>query len=186
MPRRGLTALPWILGLAVVMVLMGVTGSMQVSATRTAFERIHARRVVDLAAMNAFEEVAARLEKDVPRVPTPKPGVPRDLGAAFEPRAIEPVLTRASMQGDGVELSSVKVKSSPWRLDMKQVERGQFAVSERGIVEMSLVVTVTAGTTVVTRRVTSRRFARAAPEPGEKQSRFHVESTPFVRILEQP
>lgn len=186
MPRRGITALPWILGLAIVMVLMGVTGSMQVSATRTAFERIHARRVVDLAAQNAFEEIAARLEKEAPRAPTPKPGVQRDLGRAFEARALEPALTRESMKDDGVELSAVSVRSSPWRLDMKKVERGQYNVSERGIVEMALTVTVTAGTTRLTRRVTTRRFARATPEPGEKQSRLHLESTPFVRILEQP
>lgn len=183
-PRHGATALPWVLGLAVVMVLMGVSGSFQVSASRQALERVHARRVVDLAAANAFEEVAARLEKELPRVPTPRPGTSRDLGSTvLEPREVEPVLTRQSMQEDGVVLSRVSVRSSPWKLDLKKIARGEWKVSERGIVEMSVMVTVEAGTTRIQRTVITRRFARATPEPGERQSRFHLEATPFVRKM---
>lgn len=182
--RRGVTALPWILGLAVVLVVMGFSGSVQVSATRAVLERTHSRRLVDLAAMNAFEEVAARLEKDLPRVPTPKPGVSRDLGGVvLEPRTIEPELTRASMRDDGVELSEVSVRSSAWKLDMQKVARGQWAVNERGVLQMAVTVTVHAGNTTSRRTVTTRRFARAVPETGEKESRFHVEATPFLRIL---
>lgn len=183
-PRHGATALPWVLSLAVVMVLMGVSGSFQVSAARQALERIHARRVVDLAAANAFEEVAARLEKDLPRVPTPKPDTSRDLGSTvLDAREVEPLFTRESMQEDGVELSTVSVRSSPWKLDLKKIARGEWKVSERGIIEMSVVVTVRAGTTRIQRTVTTRRFARATPEVGEQQSRFHLAATPFVRKM---
>lgn len=182
--RRGATALPWILCLAVVLVMMGVSGSFQVSAARQALERIHARRVVDLAAANAFEEVAARLENQLPRVPTPGPDASRDLGSAvLAPREVEPVLTRESMQDDRVELSAVNVRSSPWKLEMKKIARGAWKVSERGIVEMAVTVTVQAGTTRIRRTVTTRRFARASPELGETRSRFHLEATPFVRKM---
>jgi hypothetical protein len=182
--RRGATALPWILGLAIVLVLMGVSGSFQVSSARQALERIHARRLVELTAASAFEEVCARLAKQLPRVPTPAPGSRRDLGAqVLEPRRVDPALTRDSVRGDGVELSPVAVRSSPWRLTIQKTGRGEYAVRERGLIEMELTVTVQVGTTRVQRTVTTRRFAHATPQVGAKDAQIHIDATPLVRKL---
>jgi hypothetical protein len=170
------------LGLAVLLVIMGLGGSAHVSSSRAILERVHARRLIDLAAASAFEEACARLEKTLPKAPTPRPGVNRDLAAlAFPPRTIEPDLTRAALKDENIQLSGVAVKSSPWRLETKQIDRTHWKVREMGMVEMTVTVTVQSGSLKLSHSVTTRRFAEARPRVGSNQAEIILYYSPIVR-----
>jgi hypothetical protein len=179
---RGFISLPWVLALAVLLALLGAMSSAQVSAVRQNIERIQALRLVDLASASAFEEVSALLQEELKGVAPPSPTLPRDLRAdrIKPPRTIEPALTRASLAGAGVEVSSVHVESSPWRRRVTQTDPSTTTISEAGILEYTVHVHVVAGSIVLNQIVVTRRFAEVAPDPGGG-ARIRIRATPLMR-----
>jgi hypothetical protein len=184
-PRTGAAMLPVILLLAFLLVGLGLSGSFQVSHTRRVLERLHAARLVELASASACEEVSARVEALVPRIPTPEPGKPRDLARSMRASfTVEPELTRRSLADQAVEVSAVRVESSPWRLSVTPVRPGEYRALEIGILQLTVRIRVRTTAGVVDRTVVTRRLAEAVPPPGSSEARVKVQFANALRRIQ--
>ena len=162
------------------MLLMGFTGSMQVSATCEMMERTHAYRTIDLAADSAFEEASALLEQRFQDLDFPASRQRRDLGASLTwPAELETPVTRRSFEGHGVTLSAVSIRSSPWVMFQALTPEYARVCQERGILELQVV----AGVRGLTRRVIARRYMSLEPPPSGDRARLMVQGINIYREL---
>lgn len=174
-------ALAWILGLAAVLVIMGFTGSFQVSGARRTLERLHARRIVDLVVASAMEEACRRIELSAPSLPVPSPGLRRDLATGIAwPRLVEPELTRQTYAQDRITLSPVEIASSTWELELETLPDRSRMVREVGVLQLHARARIQVGTTTLDRQVVARRYVAAIPEPDGKSARIHIQSNDLV------
>ena len=170
-----MVALPWILALAVILVIMGLTGSYQVSSARRTLESIHARRLMDLAAQSALEEACSMIENALPVIPFPPKDKPRspDLGSVGYPAECVLKTTPADFAADGIKLQKVKLGWSAFRRE--EAPRGNRTYErEFGVLqlEVSLTMQTTFAVMKQTRRV--RRYVALEPNPPDKGARFRV------------
>jgi hypothetical protein len=150
-----------------VLVILGVTGSMSVSSTRSTLERIHGRRLAEHAAMSAFEEACDRLVGILPEVDVMRFGqAPRDLGHELAwPSEVDPAVVRAGLAGEGIDVGPVAVRSAAWQVVVDRAPPAVLAalparghlVQEGGVVELAVTARARVGGTRVGRRFRVRR-----------------------------
>ena len=169
--RRGMMALPWLLALAALMVVLGVSGAFQVGSSRRALEEIHARRVLDLAVASALEEASAMLENALPPQPPPVAGQAR-TGFTLPTSSILRT-TPADFAADGVTLEPIAIAWSGFTRDERAVPQGSL-VREYGILELTVKVAMKTSGPAVTRTVRARRYGALEPRRGDAGVRFRV------------
>jgi hypothetical protein len=182
-------SLPCALGLSAVLFIMGLTGAFQVSSSRAVMERLHARRLIEAGASSAFEEACATLENSLPAQPLGAVGQPRDLGESLPwPAEVVPVVARADLAGQGITLSDVSVHSSPWVFvdTPDEDEEGGGVVQEVGLLDLSVKVKATVGSTTLERRVLVRRYVSAGVEPEEDECRVWIQSANLYQEVSEP
>ena len=182
---RGVSALPIVLTITVVLVGIGVAASSQVSSSRLTLERIHAGRLLELAAASAVDEASARLEALLPQVATPTPGADRNIGQYLPPLfEIDPVLTRDSLAEQNVAISKVAIQPSAWRLKMDSVKAGLYSVRETGLFQFTVRVHLPTAGGTIEKVVVCRRLAELRPEIGASFGRIRIDPNNVLRRVE--
>lgn len=173
--RAGMMALPWILALAVILVIMGLTGSFQVSSTRRTIESIHARRLMDLAAQSALEEACSEIENSIPPVPFPPKGKPRpqDLGSLSFPAACQLKATPLDFAPDGITVDNVKLTWSAFRRE-EAPNNGQTLEREFGVLQLEVTLQMKTSFATLKQNRKVRRYVALEPNPGDNGGRFRV------------
>jgi hypothetical protein len=119
--------------------VLAFSGSFQSTTSRRLIEKIQLRRVMDLAASSALEEACGRLEASLPVVPIAPPAGGET--PVNWPTSVEPLTARRLFGGEGLEVSSVAVRSSEWRVYRNERREGERLVVILGIVELRLRIT---------------------------------------------
>ncbi len=78
--RSGVVAMPSSALLAGLALVLGLSTCAQVLSTRREVDLLHAHQLLELAALGAVEEAAARIEHAMPPVPYPPRGKMRERG----------------------------------------------------------------------------------------------------------
>ncbi|MBI4862146.1 MAG: hypothetical protein HY815_18100 [Candidatus Riflebacteria bacterium] len=185
----------WILGLMAVLVVLGIAAATQVSSTRLTLERAFARRVAEQAALSAIEEACARLEESLPRIAPAAAGERRDLGAALcwpdgrrltASTVVEPEVTRSAMDPGQIEVGAVEAVSSPWQIVCDELADGSTAITEAGVLQLTAKIVVKAAPGPVRRKVTVRRYIRAAPESPGSDLTIRILAHDVATVVEEP
>ena len=167
--QRGIFV-PCALGLATLLLVLGMMGASATSAGRRTLEVSRGMRWVRLAGASAFDEAVARITDLTRRhhLPPPSgPDDPRDLSGQLAWLEATPVgvpLANQCFKDESVQLGDVTFKTGPWTVQSSS-GGGQRAVREVAVVELSVIVTVSRPGQRVTKRVTAQRYATAVPLP---------------------
>ena len=188
--RQGSFFLPAALVLGGILLVVGISGATQVSASRRLLELADAKRQQLLVAGSAFEEASSRLEQSFSTIPYPGEtdvARQRNLRVAILPLTgkdwparLETYFTRASCAVDGIQVSPVSIRVSDWILrragNPRNLAGDRWAVplQELGVVEMKVRVTVSRGGVQHAAEVTVRRYMDASAQPGEPNAHLHV------------
>jgi hypothetical protein len=178
MSRRAMVAIPWVMALVVLLILMGLTGSFQVSSARRAIEQLHARRLLDLAAQSALEEASCQVENGVPALPLPPLGQPRPASSAIDrarlPTRCDLREAPAVFRSDGVTFEPVVLAWSSLRKEDRPAAGGRPGIREFGVLQLSLRLQMKTPVATYRRSVTARRYVSLAPNGAEPGVRVRV------------
>jgi hypothetical protein len=182
--RRGVMAVPLVMGLAALLLAMGLSGAFTTSSLRHTLERCQARRQLDLVAASAVAEATARAEALLPGAPRLKTGETRNLSSVLswkdrpgqtlgQARTLSLSATRAGLSGQ-ISIQDVQFQASPFKVQARTKDSGPL-VREYGVVELTVRLTVHTLFCTTRHRVLVRRFAVAVPAKDAARVRVRIQ-----------
>jgi hypothetical protein len=174
--RRGFGVLPWILCVCMILFVVAVSGSAQVSSTRRMVDNIQLRRLMEFAAASAFEEACAAIETKVPSAPFPPKGQPRpiSLDQFSRPMDLELKETPADFAEAKLKATPVSARLSPWKRAEGTDENGVLRELEVAVVELKVGLKMKTAGGAVARNFRARRYATLRPNGRNSALKFHI------------
>jgi len=172
----GVMALPLVMAFAGILIILGLTGSFQVSSSRRALENVHARRLMDIVAQSALEEASSQAEENLPVVPYPPAKASRDtqLSDLVQIDSVDLKSTRTCYESEGFRFEPVSLAWSNFMREDIGAKSGGRLNRELGVVQMEVRFSFKTKYTVLRRKVTARRYATWEPSRTENGVRLHI------------
>jgi hypothetical protein len=179
--RSGMASLPVVLLLGIVIVIMGVSASIQTSSCRRTLETVYLRRLVDVAIESALDEACARVQNQL----RSKAG---SVAADAETSTCSNFPRRCALTTTLKTFEPWSIAVEPVQLDWSTLQtrktvsasNGGSQVRKLGVVELAVKLHMKNGGQTLRRSVKARRFVVAEPDSKTKAVRWSIQSNDLM------